>query len=98
MGRDALKVVLNFFLGARGRRCVSGNLMFAFCGASSTDSTGKAGNITIRNRREESESLDGGKCTPTVSDKQQPGEAIKIMSHAGVIAIVEKSFLGPRCP
>lgn len=27
-----MKVVLNFFLGARGRRCVSGNLMFAFYG------------------------------------------------------------------
>lgn len=56
MGRDALKVVLNFFLGARGRRCVSGNLMFAFCGASSAAiSRAVAGNHTTIHGREDTE-------------------------------------------
>ena len=65
MGRDALKVVLNFFLGARGRRCVSGNLMFAFCGTSGTPINGKAG------PGHASESLEGGGREACVSEERR---------------------------
>lgn len=81
VGRDALKVVLNFFLGARGRRCVSGNLMSAFW------YTRETGTNTKRKRSEREFGKKGRHAC--VSEDTKTDETDKIMPHARGIPIFQ---------